>query len=507
MALLPLLWIFPILEGRDERKNYLLVGILSGLAVATKYNDGLILIPLILAHLLGRPVRRWVNWNVPLALVAAFVGFAIGAPFVFFHFPDFLTDVSAVINHYQNVGHSGFEGSDNWLQYFSDMLDQNSVIAVLSVVGIVILAARHQKRDVVLLSFPLLTYLQLSGYKVNFSRNLMPVVPFVTLFAAFGLVQLITWLQRFLTKERPNRPNFTIPKWVPALVLGVVTALAIVGPAAALVQYDSYNALPTNRASATAWIEANVPHGAKLWLEPLSTDLLPRYGYQLEGGTGVLAHPPEWYAANGYHYLVLSEAYYKESLQSGNASVQAQYRTLTEGPLPAGLTVAQDFKKSNAEAGARILILSTGLPLLTTTQAVSQMAKPLSLEFGGSLRLIGWQAPASITAGSTVLLNFYWQTVKPVDQDYTTFLHLLDGKGNIVAQLDLKPFAGTRPTSQWQTGEVSHDDYPFSLPANLPPGSYRLNLGLYIAPNGARLALPDGQTEATVGTLEVAGTK
>ncbi len=531
MALLPFVVFWPILEGRDDRRLYVLAGFLGGLAIATKYNNALILLPLVLAHLLGRSPRRWTGWNLPLALLAVLAGFFAGAPFIFFHLPDFLTDLASIINHYQNTGHAGYEANDNWLEYLRFMLDENAAVVVLSLVGIVVMAARHTRRDLVLLAFPLLTYMQLSGYKVNFSRNLMPVIPFLALFGGLALVTLLDWVFEFsrsrlagpatVSLNFDNTPSFENPAITAGgvagrkkslrlqnLAIGGLAWLAVLSPALAIVRYDAFNAQPTNRAQATAWIEANVAHGAKLWLEPLSTDLLPRSAYRLEGGTGVLAHPPEWFAVNGYHYLILSEAYYKEALQSGNAVVQASYKVLTEGPLPAGLTVAQDFRHNETDRpGARILILRTGLPLLTGAAEVSKLAQPLPFEFGGSVRLLGWQPPAPTAAGSTVLLNFYWQTLRPVGANYTTFIHLLNDSGQIVAQLDLAPFAGTRPTASWQPGEISHDDYPLSLPPGLAPGSYRLKLGLYQPANGARLALADGQTEAEVGRLEVVKAK
>ncbi len=507
MALLPFFWIVPILEGRDNRKLYLLAGLTAGLAVATKYNNALLLLPLVMAHLLGRPPRRWVNWNLPMALAATFGGFFIGAPFIFFHFPEFLTDLAAIINHYQNIGHPGYDGSDNWLQYVNFMLAENAAIVWLGLGGLLLAAVRHSRRDLLLLAFPLLTYLQLASYKVNFSRNLMPVIPFLTIFAALALVTLITWLWQTLTPTTHPAPNeLTPPSLIPhpSFLITGLALLAVLSPALAILRYDSYNAQPTNRARATTWIDENVPRGAKLYIEPLSVNLLPRDKFRVEGGKGILSNPPEWYAANGYHYIVLSEAYYKEAAESGNESVRADYRAYTEGPYPAGMTLAQDFKKNTTDRpGARMVVLKTSLPLLTTVEEVAKIARPLDFNFGDALRLSGWQTPEKINAGSKLTINLYWQTLRPPGQNYTTFLHLLDTQGKIVAQIDLAPLAGTRPTSVWKSGEVVADDYPLTIPPNLVPGNYRLSVGLYVAPNGPRLSLSANQTEAVIGSLEV----
>ena len=501
MALLPFFWILPILENRNEWRNYLLAGFLAGLAVATKYNNALILLPLVLAHLLGRSPRQWVSLKLPVAFLAAGLGFFVGAPFIFFHLPQFFTDLAAIVNHYQNIGHPGFEANDNWLEYVKFMLADNLVIVVLALAGIAIACIRHTRRDLVLLSFPLLTYLQLSSYKVNFSRNLMPVIPFLVIFAALALSLGVAWLWQKVSSRLSNLP---FSAQVPNFALGLVVLVAIASPALTILQYDNYNALPTNRARATTWIEQNLPRGAKLWLEPFSTDLLPRDSYRLEGGTGVLTHPLDWYPANGFHYLVLSEAYYKEALDSGNASVRASYKALTEGPYPAGLTLAQDFKKNDTDRpGARIIILKTTLPLLVTPAELAQQAKPVSLDFSGQVKLVGYEAPGSVKAGQTFNVGIYWQTVKTPGADYTTFLHLVDTSGKTVAQVDLAPFAGTRPTSTWKPGDLVRDDYPLALPANLSAGKYRLVVGLY-QPNGPRLNLSDGRIEADLYSLEVA---
>ncbi|HEX2909359.1 MAG TPA: glycosyltransferase family 39 protein [Chloroflexia bacterium] len=507
MAMLPFLWIVPIMEGRSERRLYLLAGLAAGLAVATKYNNALILLPLVVAHLLSRPPRQWLNWNLPLAFLAAFAGFFAGAPFIFFHIPAFLTDLAAIVNHYQNVGHPGFEANDNWLEYIRFMLADNAVIVWLGLGGLLLMAARHSRKDLVLLSFPLLTYLQLSSYKVNFSRNLMPVIPFLVIFAALFLVVAVRWLFSLPAlrpyESLPGRLRLSSAN----LAIGLVALLAIIGPAQTILSYDSYNARPTNRALATDWIEQNLPHGAKLWLEPFSTDLLPRNEFRLEGGKGILTYPPEWYAANGFHYVVLSEAYYKEAYESGNPVVRANYHSFVDGPYPPGFSLVKAFRKDETHPGADIIILKTGLPLLTTAGEAAKNSQPLSLDFGGSIRLIGIQGAADLKAGQTANITLYWQTLKKPDADYTTFLHLQNAQGQTVAQLDLAPFAGTRPTSGWQPGEVLRDEYPLTLPASLPPGSYKLTAGLYIAPNGGRLALPGGQTEATLGTFEVKGAK
>jgi hypothetical protein len=79
-------------------------------------------------------------------------------------------------------------------------------------------------------------------------------------------------------------------------------------------------------------------------------------------------------------------------------------------------------------------------------------------------------------------------------------VHLLDAHGNVVAQDDGVHVRYTRPSSQWQAGEVISDQIEMPL-WNLPPGEYRISVGLTNPETDERLpaidsagnALPDNR--------------
>ncbi|NOZ05040.1 MAG: DUF2079 domain-containing protein [Chloroflexi bacterium] len=96
------------------------------------------------------------------------------------------------------------------------------------------------------------------------------------------------------------------------------------------------------------------------------------------------------------------------------------------------------------------------------------------------------------TAGAQVNLILYWQALRPMDRNYTVFVHLVDAGGQIVAQVDRQPQAYTYPTRWWAAGEVVPDEMSLELPADAPPGPYRLRVGLYDAETGERLPLVAG---------------
>jgi hypothetical protein len=85
-----------------------------------------------------------------------------------------------------------------------------------------------------------------------------------------------------------------------------------------------------------------------------------------------------------------------------------------------------------------------------------------------------------------------WETARPLDRDYAVFVHVRDGRGEIVAQSDGPPLAGTWPTSLWPTGHRLSETRTIALPSDLPPGEYEVVAGLYDPVTGRRVRLAGG---------------
>jgi hypothetical protein len=102
-------------------------------------------------------------------------------------------------------------------------------------------------------------------------------------------------------------------------------------------------------------------------------------------------------------------------------------------------------------------------------------------------------------------MTLYWQALAKPDFDYSAFVHLIDGQGRIVAQEDQGPgaAAGYPPTS-WLIGDIVADQHVLDLPSQLPPGSYRLRVGVYNWATGQQLpvAAADGKNLGTYVILD-----
>jgi hypothetical protein len=69
------------------------------------------------------------------------------------------------------------------------------------------------------------------------------------------------------------------------------------------------------------------------------------------------------------------------------------------------------------------------------------------------------------------------------------FAHLLAPDGRRAAQVDLP-----LPSSSWMPGRYQATELPIGIPADAPPGVYRLAIGLYEPPGGPRLPLSAADT-------------
>ncbi|MFW6062771.1 MAG: protein O-mannosyl-transferase family [Chloroflexota bacterium] len=100
-------------------------------------------------------------------------------------------------------------------------------------------------------------------------------------------------------------------------------------------------------------------------------------------------------------------------------------------------------------------------------------------------------AEANLQAGGQLAVTLTWQALAPIDENYTVFVQVVDAQNQIVGQVDSWPLQGTYPTSQWRAGEVIEDGYQIQLPAELPPGRYRLLIGWYQLSTQQRLPVLD----------------
>ncbi|MGC8879171.1 MAG: glycosyltransferase family 117 protein [Anaerolineae bacterium] len=102
---------------------------------------------------------------------------------------------------------------------------------------------------------------------------------------------------------------------------------------------------------------------------------------------------------------------------------------------------------------------------------------------GGRVRLVGYNvSPAAVRAGDTLMLQLYWEPLQPLPHNYTTYVHVVDNTGDLVAQSDHLPGGVYYPTSLWKQGEQLLDTHTITLRSTNWSGMYQLWAGMYLYP-------------------------
>jgi hypothetical protein len=208
--------------------------------------------------------------------------------------------------------------------------------------------------------------------------------------------------------------------------------------------------------------------------------------------------------------------------QPGEVYVDGHEFTLPADVAPGYLRVEYGFYNGDAQTLVTPLVAGTTTPRGEYASAgyvaVGLAGKqPALLEtpplLGNQIRLVGVRLQGMdlgdkddvlrVEAMPVLPLILAWQATRPPHTDYVTLLHLIAPDGTLAAQFDRAPLQGVVPTTAWHEGEILLDAYDLELPADLPPGDYKLLAGLYDLPTLTRL--PVQMDDTVVGnTIHIA---
>ena len=185
---------------------------------------------------------------------------------------------------------------------------------------------------------------------------------------------------------------------------------------------------------------------------------------------------------------------YATSLWPTDAIVASRYQMSLDPLLPAGrydLVIAVFDPQTSEGCGEFVLPLGIVIEGRERSYATPSMQVKLDISFGDQMRLLGYDLKRE---EGELRLGLHWQARQQMEGDYRVFVHLFDPATEvIVAQDDAMPRQNQYPTSWWAEGEVISDVVIISL-KDVPPGRYRLALGVYDPQTMDRLAAvgPDG---------------
>ena len=247
-------------------------GALAGLAAASKYPLGLVVVTPLLTSLLYLRRERW-----PAAAAAAVgmagIGFLVGVPYSLIDIAGFLNGAGGEIYHYAS-GHRGAmaePGLPQAIHYGGHFLSEFGAVGLaLAVIGTAACIRADWRRAVILLIFPVWLMWILIGKRVNFTRNVLCVQPVIAMFAAYGAAAAHRWAVTAATHRG----------WMPARRAGWVSlGLTVILVAALLPSSHVRNTFrdhTDSRNVAEAWIAGHIPAEWAVVVPPqLAMDVRP----------------------------------------------------------------------------------------------------------------------------------------------------------------------------------------------------------------------------------------
>jgi 4-amino-4-deoxy-L-arabinose transferase-like glycosyltransferase len=235
--------------------DYAIAGLGLGLAAATKYTGGIVLLALLAAAV---PQGRSAVRGLVLAGAVALTAFLVANPYAILDHRAFLDGLSHQSDASREAaGKLGLSEESGWLYYlWSFGWGFGWVPIAVAFVALPLLAfARRWALLAFLGPAPVLFVAFMGSQERFFGRWLMPVLPFVCLLAAIGAAMLVTAATRRSPALRPT--------------LAALVTVALCGQGLVYSLHDGrVLSREDTRGLTRAWLVQNVPAGTRIVVEP-----------------------------------------------------------------------------------------------------------------------------------------------------------------------------------------------------------------------------------------------
>ncbi len=373
------------LAERESRRDYVLAGVASGLAAASKYPAGVVAIGIVAVWLWWRVEARrteqpsGMRSGLLLAGAVSLGTFLLVMPSFLVHgraaFAGEGRDVLFGVRQYADAGWIGVEKDSNASWYAGKTWEAFGAGALaLGLAGVFVLAPGARRRWLLLAAFPVIYGLLLISMAMVVKRNLLPFLPPAAALLAAGAAALTAWIAARWPRLR----------WAAAAAVGVVV---LAEPWAAVIAQDLSLVRAGTRQVMVDWVREHVPAGAGIVKES--------YTPRLDGPFDVLqtrfaarVEPSDLWSGR-YDFVLLADSAYARFLDPEN--------------------LRKEHQRIYAERYRRLLALPE---VFGIAGGASRLGPGLSLR-----RLVPdpprWQTARRFAAGDAVLLG--GAALRPVD--------------------------------------------------------------------------------------------
>lgn len=291
---------------------YILAGFLAGLTAATKYNGGLVISAVILAHFFRTGIKGMSDQRLYYSIFFSLFGFLIGTPGFLTYRDKFIEGFKFQFNQY-STGFAGAE-SNSLFFYVKTLLIKEPADFIFAILGLFLVGKKNRKEVLIIGIFVALYILFLGLYEVHFERHLTLVIGPMSVVASLFLIRFIS------SKLRST------------LILLIIFLVSL-----SFIQsiQTSIDASQDKRASARIWIDKNIPSGSDLAIEAYGPWVNTKK-YQIVWINSLIDYPVSWYLKSGIDYVIVSEnmfgRFYKEPRKYPHeiSQYEAYFRTFKE---------------------------------------------------------------------------------------------------------------------------------------------------------------------------------
>jgi 4-amino-4-deoxy-L-arabinose transferase-like glycosyltransferase len=307
--------------------DWVLAGGAIGVATATKYTAGLMIVTLLLAAALrvqrDRSQLRHAVLGLGLAVGCLFVAFAILNPYALLHWNTARHQIMGQSGQ-ASTGKLGQDSAIGWWYYVKSVTWGFGWLPLAAAIGGAVVVLRREWRvGLLLVVFPVLLWLYMGDQGRHFGRWLMPIYPALAVLAGIAVVAAVDAV-----------------RWRPAALLALCAlALGIQGLAQSI-HIDTVLSRTDTRTTARNWMDEHIPDGAKVVVEPfvpgdyLTLDATRRFerfpvkrpfqAYEKKLTPGLIGR----YQAGGYCWVVVGSHQKDRGLAAGLKNAKAYYRAL-----------------------------------------------------------------------------------------------------------------------------------------------------------------------------------
>lgn len=295
--LLVVVWACQRILAHGRWRDYALAGVACGLATGSKYNGVFAIALPIIAYFVTDKSAHNKDRKLALTFVLAPLAFLATTPYALIDWETFVGNILIETIHYAN-GHPGMEGgTPAWYTHYLLLHEGPIVLLALVQMARCLGQPKRAPGTMFLMLFPLIYFVIIASVPVRNEQTLLPVIPFLCVFAAMGLADFFRWM----TRQRNERMSIAFSP-----IMGLVAAALLALPLARTVRANARLTAIDSRETARVWLKENLPKSSRVMVESYTTFVDPAV-FKVRAERFLCVHEPSWYFDRGVEYFVFGE--------------------------------------------------------------------------------------------------------------------------------------------------------------------------------------------------------